>query len=134
MQKQEWLDDARFSTKAGRIANSAEVDQALQAFLRGKAQEEALSLLAQSGIPSAPIRTPMEAVKDEYPFERNAFAYVGGMEKPIPVTGDMWHFSRSEVQIGPLPRAGEHTRELLSTLLGYPESTIDELKRSGVVG
>lgn len=133
MRKEEWFDDDRFSTKAGRIANSKEVDTALQLFLADKEQDQALSLLSQAGIPCAPVRTPIEAVKDDYPFERNAFVYVGGMEKPVPVTGDMWHFSRSDVQIGPLPQAGEHTAEVLK-LLGYQDETIQELRKSGVVG
>lgn len=134
MNKRDWLDDPRFSTKANRIANSNEVDNALQSFLNEMVQAEALSLLEQSGIPAAPVRTPMEAIKDDYLFERKAFVYVEGLGRPTPVTGDMWHFSRSDVQMGPLPQVGEHTQELLSTLLSYQDKTIDELRKARVIG
>jgi CoA:oxalate CoA-transferase len=134
MGKEAWLAEPRFATKAGRIANSAEVDEGLQQYLRNKTREEALTLLAQAGIPCAPVRTPLEAMRDEYAFERRAFVYVEGLEKPVPVTGDMWHFSRSDVRIGPLPGTGEHTQEVLTTLLGYGRQTVSELRKSGVVG
>lgn len=132
--KQAWLEDARFSTKADRIANAEEVDKALQGFLVDKTQDAALALLGKAGIPAAPVRTPLEAANDSYPFDRQAFVYVDGMEKPTPVTGDMWRFSRSTVQIGSLPGVGEHTDELLARLLRYSTETINELRKAGAVG
>lgn len=131
--RRDWLQSPSFATKADRMARAGEIESAVQQFLRHKTQEEAISLLNGKGIPVAPVRTPVAAVADRYPFENGFLTYVSGMEAPTPVTGDVWHFSRSEVAIGDLPRVGEHTDDVLAHTLNYSVEKIIRLRKDGVV-
>jgi crotonobetainyl-CoA:carnitine CoA-transferase CaiB-like acyl-CoA transferase len=51
----------------------------------------------------------------------------------ICVSGDFWHFSRSEVVVGSEPTPGQHTEEVLTGLLGLSREEVERLRREGVV-
>ena len=51
----------------------------------------------------------------------------------IAVSGDYWHFSRSEVPVGSTPTVGQHTDELLTGLLGFSPDKLTELRDASVI-
>jgi crotonobetainyl-CoA:carnitine CoA-transferase CaiB-like acyl-CoA transferase len=52
----------------------------------------------------------------------------------VPVVGQPVLFSHTPGRVrGPSPLLGEHTREVLTTLLGLKESQIDALERERVI-
>jgi len=132
--KKEWLSDPRFSTKADRIERADEIEAAVQAHIDGKPKQQVVDEFAKHGVPIGPVRTPREAVEDTYPFDRSAFVWLEGVEKKVPVTGDMWHFSRSKVAIGSLPEVGEHIDTVLRNTLHYTPDKIEQLRKTGIFG
>jgi len=56
-----------------------------------------------------------------------------------PVAGEMYlpgatiKMSKTPGRIGPVPTPGQHTDEVLSRLLGYGRTTLDELRRTKVI-
>ena len=132
--KQEWLTDPQLSTKAGRTERADEIDLAVQSHIDGKHTNNVVEEFSKFGVPIAPVRTPLEAAQDTYPFDRKAIVWIETNGERIPVTGDMWHFSRSEVAVGELPEAGEHVDSVLKDTLGYSLKKIEKLWRSGIFG
>ena len=62
------------------------------------------------------------------------------MEVPDPVAGTMWvsgksiKFSRTPMVVGSAPTVGQHTREVLTKLLGYSDDETQALVDDEVVG
>lgn len=132
--KQDWLEDPRFSTKADRIEKVDEIEQAVQKHIQGKTKNDVVEEFSKRGVPIAPVRTPQEAVQDTYPFERRAFVWIEGATGRVPVTGDMWHFSRSKVVVGGIPEVGEHVESVLTEILHYTPDKIKQLRETDVLG
>ena len=97
--------------------------------------DEIVRGMEAAGAPFGVVRSMPEAVRDPYFEERGMI-----VELPDPLDGSVrvisspLHFSESAS--GPTagaPLAGEHTREILASDLGYAASRIDELLASGVV-
>jgi formyl-CoA transferase len=49
------------------------------------------------------------------------------------VESTRFRLSRTPPAVGLPPRVGEHTDEVLGTLLGYPPARIDELRAAGAL-
>jgi crotonobetainyl-CoA:carnitine CoA-transferase CaiB-like acyl-CoA transferase len=59
--------------------------------------------------------------------EHRGHGRVPTLGTPIKVDGAL------QVPMGPAPRLGEHTDEVLSGLLKYPADRLQELRRAGVI-
>ena len=116
--------DPDLASNAGRWRRREELDAAISAWTGLHSREQALTILDAAGVPSGPIYTAADIVADEQYAARNMiqhFPVDTGGEEPtevgfvgvVPVIGDVSLPIRS---VG--PDLGEHTREVLSTLLG----------------
>ncbi|ORI28280.1 formyl-CoA transferase [Rhodococcus sp. 1168] len=119
--------DPELSSNAGRWSRREELDAAISAWTGLHSREDALRILDEAGVPSGPIYTAADVVADEQYQARNMiqnFEVDTGEAEPaevgfvgiVPVIGDKSIPIRS---VG--PDLGEHTREVLSTLLGRTE-------------
>ena len=129
--------DPRFDTPMKRRDNWPALRPLIIAWLdRFETADEALAALAAARIPAAVVAPPSEVVKESHLAEREAFP-----EIPHPgcgrvrVTATPFHLDgRPIAPRGPAPyRAGEHTREVLGQVLGYPAERIEELLRHGAI-
>lgn len=119
--------DPELSSNAGRWSRREELDAAISAWTGLHSREDALRILDEAGVPSGPIYTAADVVADEQYKARNMiqnFEVDTGEAEPaevgfvgiVPVIGD------KSIQIRSVgPDLGEHTREVLSTLLGRTE-------------
>ena len=116
--------DPDLASNAGRWRRRDELDAAISAWTGLRSRAEALKILDAAGVPSGPIYTAADIVADEQYAARNMiqhFPVDTGQGEPtdvgfvgvVPVIGDASLPIRS---VG--PDLGEHTREVLSTLLG----------------
>ncbi|MDJ0360383.1 CoA transferase [Rhodococcus sp. H29-C3] len=119
--------DPELSSNAGRWSRRDELDAAISAWTGLHSREDALRILDEAGVPSGPIYTAADVVADEQYKARNMiqnFEVDIGEAEPaevgfvgiVPVIGEKSIPIRS---VG--PDLGEHTREVLSTLLGRTE-------------
>jgi formyl-CoA transferase len=124
--------DAELQSNAGRWQRRDELDTAIGEWTVQYSRDEALKLLDEASVPSGPINTAADICADEQYQSRNMiqdFAVDTGNDEPavvgfpgiVPVLGDRSLPIRS---VG--PDLGEHTHEVLSSLLGMSD---DEIRR-----
>lgn len=125
--------DPDLQTNAGRWRRREELDAAIGAWTVQYDRDDALKLLDEAGVPSGPIYTAADICSDEQYAARNMIqdfeVDAGDAEKQtvgfpgiVPVIGPESLQIRS---VG--PDLGEHTAEVLTTLLGLTEDEIEAL-------
>jgi crotonobetainyl-CoA:carnitine CoA-transferase CaiB-like acyl-CoA transferase len=131
----DWADDPTLRSADARKRREPEIDAAIAAWTAGLARDEAVARLNEAGAPAAPTRTIAEVVHDPLLAQRGYWT-----EIDHPVTGRLpyaylpWRYRRSEpVTPTHAPLFGEHNRQILEGLLGFPAAVVDDLKSRGVV-
>jgi crotonobetainyl-CoA:carnitine CoA-transferase CaiB-like acyl-CoA transferase len=98
--------------------------------------EEALEALRAARIPAAPVLKPEEVVAHPHLAARGAFPTVPHPARgAVRVTAAPFQLDGRPVHpAGPAPyRVGEHTRAVLTGLLGYKDRDIDDLAQAGAI-
>jgi formyl-CoA transferase len=125
--------DPELQSNAGRWRRREELDAAIGQWTIRHDRDEALKLLDEAGVPSGPIYTAADICADDQYEARNMiqhFAVDVGEHEPksvgfpgiVPVIGGASLPIRS---VG--PDLGEHTREVLSSVLGLNDDEIGAL-------
>ena len=131
----EWLDDPRFETRDDRTENVDVLEEGISEWLKLRSTKQAIEGLSAHSIPCAPVNTTEQAANEPQLHEREIM-----MEVPDPVAGTMWvsgksiKFSRTPMVVGSAPTVGQHTREVLTELLGYSDDEAQALVDDEVVG
>ncbi|WP_227980306.1 CaiB/BaiF CoA transferase family protein [Nocardia spumae] len=136
IERPELAEDPELQDNAGRWRHRDRLDAAIGEWTARRTREEALAVLEAAAIPCGPIYTAADIVTDEQYRARDMIQHFPvdvGADEPkqvaftgiVPVIGDRSLPIRS---VG--PDLGEHTREVLSELLGMSEAEIDALDAS----
>jgi crotonobetainyl-CoA:carnitine CoA-transferase CaiB-like acyl-CoA transferase len=134
LDKPEWLEDTRFTTRHERDNNSEVIIGAINELLANLTMAEAIEHFTRHDVVAAPVNTIAQAAQDPHPWERRAMVEVPDfLAGSIAVSGDFWHFSRTPTVIGTTPQVGEHNHEVLAGLLGYSEAEIARLREDNVI-
>ena len=129
--------DPRFATPAARRQHWDELRPLLTEWLASFASaEEALATLNAARLPAAPVLSPEEVVAHPHLRAREAFPEVPhpGRGK-VRVTATPFHVDGAPLRpAAPAPwRIGEHTRAVLTEVLGYTPARLDALRRAGAI-
>jgi crotonobetainyl-CoA:carnitine CoA-transferase CaiB-like acyl-CoA transferase len=123
--------DPRFATGEARRRNWRALREVVVAWLDGfPSVDEALRVLDEARLPCAPVLRPGELIALPHLAERGFFPTVPHPARAsVRVTGSPYHLDGRPVgPSGPAPyRLGEHTRAVLSGLLGYDDGRIAAL-------
>jgi crotonobetainyl-CoA:carnitine CoA-transferase CaiB-like acyl-CoA transferase len=96
---------------------------------------EILETLRAAGVPVAPVRGIPEVTKDAHTWEREMLAkQPDALAGEIHVPGLAVKMSATPGRIGPVPSPGEHTDEILGSLLNYDAAQLESLRAAGVIG
>jgi len=127
--------DPKFSTNGERVNNRAEITQLLGDIFIQKTTKEWVQLLDDAGVANGPINTIAEVFEEPQVQAR-------GMQIELPhatagkvtLVGSPMKFSATPIQYEtPPPALGQHTQEILETVLHKTAAEISELKTSGTV-
>jgi len=133
----ELANDERFATPTARRQNWPAFAQILRDWLNGFGSvDEALAALSAARIPSAPVMSPEQVAAHPQMIARSAFPQVHHPARgPVRVTASPFHLDGQPTHpAGPAPhRVGEHTRAVLTGVLGYSAERVAALEREGVI-
>jgi crotonobetainyl-CoA:carnitine CoA-transferase CaiB-like acyl-CoA transferase len=96
--------------------------------------DEICAALSEIGVPAGPVRTIPEVARDPHLWDRQMLvkmddAVAGEMYLP----GATIKMSKTPGRIGPVPTPGQHTDEIIGSVLGYDASTIGNLRSAGAI-
>lgn len=127
--------DPRFRTNPDRVRNRGVLLPIVRDIVRGRASAEWLAALEAAGVPCGPINDMRQVF--EHPQVRHRGMRVDiphplGVE--VPTVASPMRFSATPVTYGvPPPMLGQHTREVLGTLLGKTDAELDTLAAAGII-
>ena len=135
MDRPELGDDDRFATHNARGQNQAELDDLIGAWSRTLTSDELEAVLNEHSVPNGRIYTAPDMLADAHFAARDAIVTLAHpllgdfpMQNVVPKLSD----SPGEVRwVG--PELGQHTDEVLETVLGLDAATRDELRSRAVI-
>ena len=130
----QWLEDPRFATTMERMRHSADFRAEIDAIFRSQPSAVWSERCKRAGIPCGAVRTVGEALLSPEAAERGlVFGIPHRTAGLAPAIAQPLRFSETPCRYDAPPILGEHTREVLQTLLGYDGARIDELASAGVI-
>ncbi len=135
----EWKDDPRLDSPWGWADHmESDVRPGIEAWAADKTKIEAADLLASARIASAPGLCAQDVVSDPHVAQRHMLVEVprtDGVDQPVLVAGNPIKLSNDpERPDGAFPLVGEHTDDVLATLLGFDADQLRVLRNEGVIG
>ena len=138
MDRPELADDPRFATPAGRRENWNELQALICAWIEKKYDtvDAAVKALSAARVPAVPVLSPAEVVAHPHLAARRGFPSIDHPTRTtLQVTATPFHVDGRPLNPGGAApyRVGEHTRAVLSEVLGYPPERIEALRKLGAV-
>jgi crotonobetainyl-CoA:carnitine CoA-transferase CaiB-like acyl-CoA transferase len=130
-------DDPRFVKAADRVRNREILVPIVKDIIKQRKRDEWLPLMDAAGIPSGAIRTVGEVCESDLLKSRDMIAEMPHAGTGVGIVKNIknpMHLSDTPLDTyAAPPRLGEHTNEILTDLLGYSASEVEELARSEAI-
>src|SRR5271166_2920042 len=129
------LRDAKFDTIVGRMRNCSELEQAIALWTQGQEAQALEHRLQMAGVPAHVVSRGDDLVRDA---DLRESAHFKRIDDPVFGEADI-EGPRFSLDRTPLPttrrgpRIGEHTKEVLATVVGLTETEIAQLDEAGVL-
>ena len=130
------LDQPQYEKNAGRIADVAHLNDAINAITKEYTSEELIELFTTLTVPISKIQTVTEVIADPLVQKRllNAQDPVSGMRITLAPPPNMTPFLEdSKRQLSFPPRFGENNKQIYGQQLGYSDEELARLKENGVI-
>ena len=127
--------DERFVTNQARIKNRGALNDVLMPIFASQPKKYWIEMIGQAGVPCGPVNQMNEVFEDPQVKEREMVVTMKHPQRgDMPLLANPIKFSGTPVQyrLRP-PDLGEHTDDVLSSLLGYDEMRLGELRSKGVI-
>ena len=135
MGRDDLASDPRLAQNDGRSVHVDEIDGAISAWTRCHSSEEALRLLEEAEVPSGPIYSAAEMVRDEHYRQREVYQEItlpGGSAAKLPTVAPKLEGTPGGLRwIG--PPVGAHNTEVYRDWLGLPAAELARLTAEGVI-
>ena len=128
-------DDPKYLTNADRNTNEAELKATIEEWTSGQSSDAAVLALGEAGIPAGPVLSVGDVTESDHISHRGMVTHVDHptlgkvplVHQPVQFSGADREFQR------PPPLLGEHTRELLESLLGLSDDDIKKLSDNDII-
>lgn len=119
-----------------RIEHAQELMDRVQAWADGKSCQELEDAFFRAGIPVGIVATPTR-LRNNPQLRANGYIVeqqVDGISEPVPYMAFPFHLSNHpDLAYRPAPRAGEHTDQVLTQVLGLGREELADLRQLGVI-
>ena len=128
-------EDPRFSTNAERVKNRVEITRLLNAVFEQRSTKEWVKLLDDAGVANGPINTIKEVFEEPQVIARGMkFELPHAAAGKVTLVASPMKFSGTPLKHDmPPPVVGQHTDEILRTVLKKTDAEIAALKAAGAV-
>ncbi|VWB34104.1 CaiB/BaiF CoA transferase family protein [Burkholderia lata] len=134
----EMATDPRYATRGPRMKHATEINAIIEEWTRRHSTDEVIAeLQVKRGVPAAPVRSPLDVLKDPVLQERGAVVRLEhpgldgvnamGMGLPIKLSGTPVQFDQ------PAQALGAANDEIYRELLKLPEERLQQLRDAGVI-
>lgn len=131
----EWKTDARYSINSQRVANRVDLEAEIEKISIQKTTQEWLDIFESKGMPIAAVNDVQDSLNHAHTKARNMVVELEHEQcGPIKVVNTPVKYSESTpgVRTAP-PTLGQHTDEVLGSLLGMNSSDISFLRSKGAI-
>lgn len=135
-QHPEWAEDPRFADREQRRVNEDSLNSAIAGWMQDQDRDAIADLLAEAGVPAAPVLDAGEVAADP---DFDARGLVQDVEHPEAGTWRQmavpYRFARTPIQVTrPSPLLGQHSADVFERYLGISPEEYAELVERGVSG
>jgi crotonobetainyl-CoA:carnitine CoA-transferase CaiB-like acyl-CoA transferase len=133
----DWAADPALARAAGRRGAHDRLDEALARWCADRDRDPLIELLADHGVPAAPVVAPRDIAHNPQMRARGFFETV---DHPVVGTHDLpgLPFRLSDREgawlRSPPPTLGQHNEEVLRVVLGLGDDEIEALRSDGIIG
>lgn len=131
----DWAEERRFATIEDRRSHAEELDARIEAWTAGAYSDWLMDELLANGVKAGMVKDAREVVEDPHLRRRGFWVYLDH-----PVVGVTLYnrapmmFSRTPVVMEtPAPSIGQHTREVLTGMLGYTGEEVEQMTKEEVL-
>jgi benzylsuccinate CoA-transferase BbsF subunit len=130
-----WVEDSKFSSLALRKQNEEELNRHMEEWTKWQYAEDLFERLCDKGVRAGIVNDARGVIEDKHLKARDFWVYLDH-----PVVGITLYnrapmvFSQTPIQMKTAaPMLGQHTKEVLTGLLEYNESEVDQMVSEGVL-
>jgi len=129
-----WRSDPALAKLPGRLAAQAEIDRRIAAWSSRRSARQIAEALQLIGISALPVEAPEDQRDDPHLAARGAFVTLEDPEiGPVQHVANPIRLSRARLAtLGPAPRLGADTEDVLTGILGLKRAVVRRLIASGV--
>jgi len=130
----EWKTHPDYATPNARLPRLKQIFDRIEQWTMTKTKLEAMDILNKYDIPCGPILSMKELADERSLRETGTVVEVDHPKRGKYLTvGNPIKLSDSPCEVQRSPLLGEHTNEILSSVLGYSEGEISEIRASGAI-
>ena len=131
----ELIDDPRFRTNPERVKNRDVLVPIVKEIMRARSKQEWIAALEAAGVPCGSINNYAEVFENEQVRHRGLRVDIPHpLLGTVPTVASPMRFSATPVAYDtPPPLLGQHTREVLSGVLGIQDAELDRLRTQGTI-
>ena len=136
--REDFAQDRRFATFAGRIKNvgaSSNMLEVIKSWMKERESEEVLEIMRKHDVPCGRVQDDVTLMEDPQLKARGMLAkFYSPRFGEVAVSGVPIKLSESPGEIpSPCPDLGQHTEEILKSILGIGDEEIEKLREEKVI-
>ena len=130
-----WAEEEKFSTLSLRKENEKELNERIEEWTKWQDGQELMDCLVEAGVRAGVVNDARGAIENEHLIERGFWSYLDHPEVGITLYNRApFTLSKTPSQMETAaPLLGQHTREVLTTFLGYTDDEVNKLIDDGVL-
>jgi formyl-CoA transferase len=130
----EVLDDPRFQDRAARRENIEALTQIIEEWTTSRTKQEVMKIMGEAGVPCGAVLDSVELLNDPHLRERGMIVTIDHpVRGKFTMPGCPVKLEDSPVEVRSAPLLGQHNREVYSSILGFKDGDLEQLKQQGVI-